>query len=113
MILKSILYEKQQNELCDKVIEILELDENNSFVLYDLDNDQEKIDKIMALIPDFRKYFSFKNIVGIEDPEKLKRPYMSIIRGITKLKYNFSYKDHQRTIDGKKHRTQRYIFTKK
>ena len=51
MKLKSILYKKEQDELVDKIINILDLD--------NLDNDKIKQDKILELIPEIRKYYSF------------------------------------------------------
>ena len=30
----------------------------------------------MKLLPDLRKYFTFKNIIGIEDPEKSKEAWI-------------------------------------
>ena len=51
MKLKSILYKKEQDELIDKIINILELDNENSIILYNLDNDKTKQDKILELIP--------------------------------------------------------------
>ena len=80
MRLKSELYKKEQNELVDKIIEIHELDDENSIILYNLDNNKEKQDKILALIPEIRKYYSFTTIIGASEPEKTKRPYLSIIR---------------------------------
>lgn len=59
MRLKSELYKKEQEEMCDKIIEILDLPETNTITLYELDNDKEKQKKIIELIPDIRKYFSF------------------------------------------------------
>ena len=59
MKLKSILYKKEQDEIINKIIDILVLDNNNSIILYELDNDKIKQDKILELIPDIRKYFSF------------------------------------------------------
>ena len=52
MKLKSILYKKEQDELVDKIINILELDNENSIILYNLDNDKQKQEKILGLIPD-------------------------------------------------------------
>ena len=49
MKLKSILYKKEQDELVDKIINILELDNENSIILYNLDNDKTKQDKILEL----------------------------------------------------------------
>ena len=42
MKLKSILYKKEQNELVDKIMNILELDNENSIILYNFDNDKTK-----------------------------------------------------------------------
>ena len=50
MKLKSILYKKEQDDLVDKIINILELDNENSIILYNLDNDKTKQDKILKLI---------------------------------------------------------------
>ena len=41
MKLKSILYKKEQDDLVDKIINILELDNENSIILYNLDNDKQ------------------------------------------------------------------------
>ena len=41
MKLKSILYKKEQDELVDKIINILELDNGNSIILFNLDNDKK------------------------------------------------------------------------
>ena len=87
MKLKSILYKKEQYELVNKIINILELDNNNSIILYNLDNDKNKQYKILELIPEIRKYYSFSTIIGASEPTKAKRPYLSIIRQLTKSKY--------------------------
>jgi len=113
MKLKSELYKKEQFDLSNKIINILELDENNQIILYYLDNDEEKINKIMDLIPELRKYFSFRDISGLEKTETSKRPWLSIIRQITKLTHEMSYKDKQLTISGKKIRSRIYTFNKK
>ena len=41
---------------------------------------------ILELIPDIRKYYSFSSIIGVSEPEKAKKPYMSIIRQVCKIK---------------------------
>ena len=68
MKLKSILYKKEQDEIVDKIINILELDNENSIILYNLDNDKTKQDKILELIPEIRKYYSFSTIIGASEP---------------------------------------------
>jgi len=93
MRLKSELYKKEQSDILNKIIEILNLDENNQITLYSLDNDTSKQNKIMSLIPDIRKYYSFRDIKA--KPNKIDRPWLSIIKQITKNKYNILRKDHR------------------
>ena len=110
MKLKSELYKNEQLEICDKLISILQLDNMNSTTLYELDNNKDKQKKILELIPDIRKYFSFSVIIGASDPEKSKRPWLSIIRNITKLKYEMVHGDYVLKKDDEKIRTKRYVF---
>ena len=117
MKLKSILYKKEQDELVDKIINILELDIENSIILYNLDNDKTKQDKILELIPEIRKYNSFSTIIGASEPTKAKRPYLSIIRQLTKSKYKLNSYDYRIKQDDKDDkddkediRTKKYIF---
>jgi hypothetical protein len=113
MKLKSELYKDEQIQLSNKIIDILELDENNQVILYFLDNDNEKKDKIMNLIPELRKYFSFSAINGLERTETTKRPWLSIIRQITKTTHEMNYKDKQLTINDKAVRSRIYTFDEK
>ena len=61
MRLKSELYKTEQNEIVDKIITILDLGNKNTYTLYELDNNLEIQTKIMDLIPEIRKWFSFNN----------------------------------------------------
>ena len=65
MKLKSELYKKEQDEIIDKIMTALELDKDNGIILHVLDNDKPKQDKILELIPDICKYFSFTAIIYI------------------------------------------------
>ena len=105
MRLKRELYKKEQEEICDKIIEILDLSETNTITLYELDNDKEKQEKIIELIPDIRKYFSFNSIKAVGEPQKIKRPWLSIIKQITKLKYTITTNDHRIKIGDQVKRT--------
>ena len=112
MRLKSELYKKEQEEIVDKIITILDLENNNVINLCDLDSDINKQKQIMELIPEIRKYYSFNGIKAVGEPNKIKRPWLSIIKHLTKEKYNLESKEY-RFFDGKKYlRTQKYIFTK-
>ena len=55
MRLKSELYKKQQEEIVDKIINILDLKNKNTYTLYELDNNLEIQNKIMELITEIRK----------------------------------------------------------
>ena len=41
MRLKSELYKKEQDEILDKIITILDLENKNTYTLYELDNNEE------------------------------------------------------------------------
>jgi hypothetical protein len=47
MSLKSELYKKEQEEIVDKIIEILDLENNNIINLCDFDEDNDKQKQIM------------------------------------------------------------------
>jgi hypothetical protein len=112
MKLKSNLYEKEQSDILNRLIDILQIDNNSTIILYELDNDGAKQTQIIDLIPNIRKYFSLSNVRGIKNPETLKRPWLSVMRHMLKSKYKMISKDHQITKDGQKIRTKRYLFIK-
>ena len=111
MRLKSELYKNEQNEIIDKIISILDLKHKNTYTLYELDKNIEIQNKIMDLIPEIRKWFSFNNMKAVGEPSKRKRPYLCIIKQLIKSKYNIESKDFQFTENGKHLRTHIYNFT--
>ena len=111
MRLKSELYEKQQTDIRNKLITILDLEHNNPLVLYELDNNTELQQKIMGLIPEIRTFFSFNDMMGVSEPHKTKRPYFCIIKYLLKPIYNITNKEFHSTKDGKRIRTVKYYFT--
>jgi len=112
MRLKSELYKTEQDELVNKIIKILDLDNKNIYTLYELDNNIEIQQKIMELIPEIRKWYAFNGIKAVGDPEKIKRPWLSIIKHLLKSKYKIESKDFQFTENGIQNRTKKYIFNK-
>ena len=100
-------YAKERNDTINTLYNILELDDENSFTTYELDKDIEKQKKIEELLDDFRKYFKLS---GSTYQQKGKRPYMSMIRNIMKLKYNIFIKETSIVDNGERHRTRRYFF---
>ena len=112
MRLKSELYKKEQEEIIDKIISILNLEHKNTYTLYELDKNEKIQQNLMELIPEIRKWFSFNGIKAVGEPEKIKRPWLSIIKQFTKTKYKLESKDFQFTENGKYIRTHIYTFTK-
>ena len=111
MRLKSELYKKEQDDIINKIITILDLENKNAYTLYELDNNKEIQKQIMVLIPEIRKWFSFNGIKAVGEPSKIKRPWLSIIKHLIKSKYNIKSKDFQFTENGKYIRTHTYSFT--
>lgn len=113
MRLKSELYQKEQNAICEQIIKILDLNEQNSITLYELDMDEHKKQQIMDLLPEIKKYFSFSYIEGARNPHKIKRPYLSIIKAVVKGHYQMisSVYRHNKE-DGQKIQTMKYFFIK-
>ena len=111
MRLKSELYKKEQEEIVDKIISILDLKNRTEYTLYELDKNEEIQKQIIELIPDIRKYYSFNGIKAVGEPSKIKRPWLSIIKHLIKLKYNVVSLDYHFTEDGNYIRTQKYCFS--
>jgi hypothetical protein len=110
---KSELYQKEQTEIINNIINILELHKKNIFTLYEFDNDKDTINKILELIPNIRKYFNVTCIVGARYPEKIKRPYLSIIKHLLKNKYIIKSLGYTLKINDKYIRTTKYTFIEK
>jgi hypothetical protein len=94
MKLKCLLYEKEQTEIINEINDILDM-EDNTITLYELDNDSDKTQKIVNLVPTIRKYYAFNNIKAVAEPEKIKRPWLTIIKQLCKEKYTISRKNHR------------------
>ena len=110
MRLKSELYKKEQEEIVDKIIKILDLENKIEYTLYELDKNEEIQKQIMVLIPEIRKYYAFNNMKSVGEPNKRKRPWLSIIKNLLKTKYNIVSKDFQFTENEIHIRTHIYKF---
>lgn len=112
MRLKSELYKKEQEEIIRKIITILDLENKNIYTLYELDNNEQIQKNVMDLIPEIRKYFAFNNLKAVGEPTKRKRPWLSIIKQLTKNSYELLSEDCRISNNGKEIRTHQYTFTK-
>jgi hypothetical protein len=110
MRLKSELYKKEQEEIVDKIITILDLENKTEYTLYELDKNKEIQKQIMELIPEIRKYYAFNNMKAVGEPNNRKRPWLSIIKNLLKTKYNIVSKDFQFTKNETHIRTHIYKF---
>lgn len=64
----------------------------------------------MKLLPKVRKYFSYSYINNLLNPEKAKRPWLSMIRQLAKIKYNMVSSDYRIKQQGKKILEQNNMF---
>ena len=110
---KNELYEQQQIELIGRLVNILQLDDEDSITLYDLENDPDKTGKIMKLLPEIRMFFVFSRIVGANEPDQVKRPWLSIIKSLTKTQYRLFKSDYRISKDDGVIRTKKYTFIKR
>ena len=83
-------YKQEREEICKKLINILDLDSNNSFLLYELDTDIEKQNKIMVMKEEIQKCFACSTISSFKPNFECKRPYLNIVKGILRQQ-NYSF----------------------
>lgn len=112
MRLKSELYKTEQEEMTDKIIRILDLENKNTYTLYELDQNEEIQTKIMELIPEIRKWYACNNIKAAREPEQIKRPWLSIIKHLVKPKYTIENNEQQFKVNEKWMKSPMYIFSK-
>ena len=88
-------YQPEREELCTKLLNILNLGEDRSFLLCDLDGDVEKQAAILAMKEEIQQYFACSTISSFKPNFECKRPYLNIIRGILRKQgYTFTGDDH-------------------
>ena len=66
------LYKKEQVDILNQLVDILDINNHPTFILYELDNDTQKQQQIIDLIPNIRKYFSLSNVRGIKIQKHLQ-----------------------------------------
>jgi hypothetical protein len=108
-------FHKEREEICQKIISIIELDESQSFYLCELDNDLKKQQNILDLKEDIQKYFAVSSISPFKSNiTTTKRDYLNIVRGILKQQnYKFiSNNCVMKNEDGTKKKTTKYFVIK-
>ena len=106
-------YKIERENVCKKIIDILKLDANNSFLLSDLDEDIEKQTAIINIKEEIKKCFACSEISSFKPNFECKRPYLNIIRGILRKQgYTFISTDIDIKINDNIKRTKKYIILK-
>lgn len=103
-------YQNEREEICNKIITILDLKEDNTFILYDLDNDTEKQNRILDMKEEIKKVFECSTISSFKPNFECKRPYLNIIRSILrKQNYTFIGNDYTIKINSIPKKTIKYM----
>jgi len=103
-------FKDEREDICNKLIEILDLDEKNSFLLNDLDNDTDKQNAILNMKDEIKKYFAVSCISAFKPNFECKRPYLNIVRSILrKQNYEFNRMPIEKYKDGVFDRTTKYF----
>ena len=110
---KSDLYSKKQAEIKAELRSYIHLDDDNSITLYELIHDRETQDKIMALLPRIRQYFSVGSITSFATPDRLERPWLCIMKYLLKQDYELFNKSVKFRADQETVATIRYYFRPK
>jgi hypothetical protein len=93
-------YQPEREEICNKLITILNLNEEKTFLLSELDEDIEKQNKILNMKEEIQKYFAVSTISSFKPNFECKRPYLNIIRSILRMQnYEFDSNDIMIKID--------------
>lgn len=69
-------YQSEREEICNKLMTILNLNEEKTFLLSDLDEDIEKQNKILGMKEEIQKYFAVSTISSFKPNFECKRPYL-------------------------------------
>ena len=75
-------YQTEREDICSRLISILQLDNNNSFLLCNLDDNIEKQQQILEMKDEIQKYFACSTISSFKPGFECKRPYLNIVRSI-------------------------------
>ena len=103
-------YKTERENICKKLIDILKLDDKNSFLLYELDEDNEKQIAILNMKEEIQKCFACSEISSFKPKFECKRPYLNIVRGILRKDgYTFISTDIDIKIKDVIRRTKKYI----
>lgn len=105
--------ENDQEKLIDSIKTII-FGDKNWCVLHDIDQQPEKQQQVLDLIPNLRQNFLIHNLAGVQRPDTLKRPWLSIMRTFLRRRYHVLSENYlMKTSDGGIIATKRYVLLPK
>lgn len=83
---KSEKFKDERKQLLQKILNILEINENNKMLSQKkLDEETNKHTQIIALVDDIKKYFTYSRWTYFSNKKReFKRDYLSLVRAIFK-----------------------------
>jgi len=107
-------YPKEREEICNKIINILQLAPDNSFLLSELDADEDKQQAILEMKQEIQKYFAVSALTAYIPNKECARPALCIAKGILrKQNYFFEGKSFNSKYDSGYEKTTKYFIFKK
>ena len=86
-------YKNEREQLCEQIIDIINLDETGCFLLSEIDENIDKQNKIIDLKDKIKQIFAVSTISSFKPNFHCKRPYLNIIRSILRQQeYTFEGK---------------------
>ena len=101
-----------QNAIIDKIKDLV-FGEKNFCILYELDQRSDLQVEIDKLLPEIRSNFLIHNVPGVQRPDSLKRPWLSVMRTFLKKKYTIVSENYLLRLPDQVVATKRYILLPK
>ena len=89
---KDALYKEDQIKIANDILNILDPTGNNTFILYEIDNNYEIQKKLIDMVPEIKKKFSLRTVtiaISTKNLIKYKRPWLSILTSVCR-KVNYT-----------------------
>jgi hypothetical protein len=98
---KEFLKEKQE-EVINKIINILNLKNKQKYSLYELDHDEKIQNQIIELLPEIQKWFSLNVLVASRRRRLVRLPWTIILNAVLNTTFTIEIKDEKINIMEKK-----------
>ena len=98
---KEFLKEKQE-EVINKIINILNLENKQKYSLYELDHDEKIQNQIIELLPEIQKWFSLNVLVASRRRRLVRLPWTIILNAVLNTTFTIEIKDEKINIMEKK-----------